>query len=293
MGLSKRAYLKDLYLLTKPGISRMQLITVSIGYILGGIAVFSGSVYGALLLGTFLIASGAGVLNSYYERDVDAKMERTQLRPLPDQRVNAKFAFCFGVFLSILGGFLLYLYVNLITAFLAVVTVALYVYVYTPLKKVTWLNTFVGSFPGAMPILGGWAAATGTLHLEAWILFLILFTWQHPHFYALAIMYKEDYARGGLKMLPVVEPDLKRTNRQIIIYTLLMIMCSVIPFLLRLSGMIYLIGMLIFGGVMLYYSLELSKDKTISAARKLFFSSIIYLPLWFLLILIDFYFRLK
>lgn len=267
----------------------MQLITVMIGYYFASLGtITSWKTVLLLLLGTYLTAAGAGTLNHYMEREIDAKMDRTKTRPLPTGQVKPNTAALLGICLVISGLAILYIYTNLLTTIISFLTVFLYIAIYTPLKQKTWLNTFVGAFPGATPILGGWAAATGTLHPEAWILFLILFTWQHPHFYALAIMYKDDYEKGGLKMLPVVEsPSLDRTIRQTILYTLLMIASSIIPTFLGITGNIYLLGMLAAGAFMLKSALKLAKTKTKPDAKKLFFASIIYLPLWLILIIVD------
>jgi heme o synthase len=209
--------------LTKPRIMSLVLVTASIGYFLGGQGIRSYLQLLLMLTGTAFCCGGAGVLNHYLERDADLRMKRTRGRPLPAGIVAPADALAFGIVLVILGTVLLVWKVNLLTGFLALLTAFLYALVYTPLKRVTWLNTFVGAIPGAIPPMGGWAAATGGLEVGAWILFLILFVWQHPHFYSIAWMYKEDYERGGFKMLPVVEPDGKSTFRQIVIYSVLLI----------------------------------------------------------------------
>ena len=289
MVIKTKSFLSDYYVLTKPGITRMQLITVSIGYFLGGIGLHRLHIFIPLLIGTWCVASGCGALNHYVEQDIDALMDRTKERPLPSKRVPNKHALVLGLLLSCIGVLVHFLYVNNLTAVLSFVTLILYIGVYTPSKRWTWLNTFIGSIPGAIPILGGWAAATNNLALGAWVLFIILFTWQHPHFYALAIMYKDDYKKAKLHMLPVVEPDLKRTIRQTIIYTVLMIVSSIIPLFIELASVIYGVGMLVLGCAMLWYVIKLARYKTSQSARQLFIASIIYLPVWFCLIIIDFY----
>ncbi len=270
----------------------MQIVTVSVGYFIGNMGVFLFQEFFILLLGTILVSSSAGVLNQLIELDLDSKMTRTMTRPLVLKTIPTWHAILMAIAFFSTGVWLLFSYINPLTATIAMLTCFLYVVVYTPLKTKTWLNTFFGSFPGALPILGGWAAATGTLHFEVWPLFLVLFTWQHPHFYALAIMYKEDYSKAGFKMLPVVAPNLESTVRQSLIYTVLMILSSAIPFFLAISGFVYLVGVLMIGFMMFFYAFRLWRSKTLSSARKLFFSSIIYLPLWFLVIIIDFYLRL-
>ncbi len=177
--------------ITKPGILLMVLVTVTVGYVLASpILNFLSLPFLMTLIGTALTAAGAGALNSCIEREPDGKMDRTRFRPMPQKKISPLVATLFGLGLTLCGVFVLQVFVNLLTSFLSLLTVFLYVLVYTPLKKMTWLNTVVGSIPGALPILMGWTAATGTLDLYAWLLFLILFAWQHPHFYAIAWMYK-------------------------------------------------------------------------------------------------------
>lgn len=270
----------------------MNLITVSIGYYLASVGSFYPyPAFGFLLLGTWLVASACGMHNSYFERGIDKKMNRTKNRPLPQHLVSPTVALIIGAVLLLSGVVLHAIYVNVLTAALSFLTWFLYIAVYTPLKTRTWLNTFVGSFPGAIPILGGWTAATGTLDAYALMLFLVLFAWQHPHFYALAIMYKDDYEAGGMKMLPVIDPSGQKTIREIFIYTIIMIVSSILPVMFNLLGYIYLAGIIALGVMMFYFAVKLSQNWTVAQARKLFFSSIIYLPLWFVLIVVDFWVR--
>jgi protoheme IX farnesyltransferase len=177
--------------------------------------------------------------------------------------------------------------VNLLTAFLALLTAFLYVVVYTPLKKITWLNTIIGAIPGALPPLGGWAAVTDSLPLLAWVLFFIVFLWQHPHFYAIAWMYREDYAKAGLKMLPVVEPSGESTFRQIILFTVALIVVSLLPVYLGVSGEIYLVGAVVSGAFYLLSGVKLAQAKSIAAARGVLRTSIWYLPVVLALIALD------
>lgn len=268
----------------------MQLVTVGIGYFVGGMATiptFTALV--PLMLGTWLVASGAGALNHMAESDIDSKMERTKDRPIPSGNINTQSAMIFGAALCVLGVGIHFLYVNQLTALLSALTVFLYVLVYTPLKKRTWLNTLVGAIPGALPLLGGWTAATGTIHPIAWSLFIVLFAWQHPHFYALAIMYEKDYERGGLKMLPVIEEGYSRTARQTLIYTVMMIVASLFTYFVGLMGVIYLVGICLLNVMMTWFAVKMARDSGEKSARKLFFASIIYLPGWFVLIVLDYY----
>lgn len=243
------------------------------------------------LFGMSLVSLGSASLNNYLEKDVDAQMERTKGRPLPTGRISPKAALVYGISMVITGVFVLVFWVNLLTGFLLLLASFLYVLVYTPLKRWSTWNTFVGAIPGAIPAMAGWAAATGEVGAGAWILFFILFTWQHPHFYAIAIMYEDDYRRGGFKMLPVVEPDHKSTYRQIIVYSILLLLVSVLPYSLGLMGSTYLVGAILLGVMMLVAGMVLIASKTLVDARKLFHASLIYLPGLLLLIVVDFSLR--
>ena len=201
--------------------------------------------------------------------------------------INPAHALQFGIILTLLGVTLLYVKINILTAFLSLLTTFLYVLVYTPMKRTSWLNTTVGAVPGAIPVLGGWSAATGHLNFDAGILFLILFIWQHPHFYAIAWMCKDDYKRGGFKMLSVVEPDGKKLFSQIFWYSFVLIPVSMIPYFRGLSGPIYLFGALIASGLLLMVALKLIKTHTYTDARKLLQATVIYLPVLLFLIILD------
>ena len=273
--------------LTKPRIVSMVVLTTALGYFLGGRGIPSCSLLNITLLGTALSCAGAAVLNNFVERDSDSKMNRTKNRPLPLKLLNPGDALVFGILLVLGGTALLVWKINLLTGFLSLLTAFLYVLVYTPLKKITWLNTFIGAIPGALPPMGGWAAATGSVDLGAWILFFILFIWQHPHFYAIAWMCREDYARGGYKMLPVVEPDGASTFRQVLIYSVILLPVSVIPTFMGLAGDYYLFGVLAFGLGMLFYGVKLAQSKGIDDARMLLRASIIYFPVLLVLIVAD------
>tara|TARA_A100001015_G_scaffold297330_1_gene378709 strand:+ start:329 stop:1204 length:876 start_codon:yes stop_codon:yes gene_type:complete len=281
--------IKNYYKMTKPGIVRMTLITVSIGFYLGSMGVFYPyKVYIALLLGTFLVASACGILNSVVESDLDKLMERTKNRPIPQGLIDKKPAIVLAVVFAFFGLLFHFVWVNMVTMLISAITLVLYIFVYTPLKKRTWLNTLVGSIPGALPILGGWTAATNSVDAYAGMLFFVLFAWQQPHFYALAIMYKDDYARGGFKMLPVLDNSGWKTKQQILIYTILMVFVSVFPYMFGLLGEIYCVGVLLIGFSMFYFGIQICREYTFKNAKKLFFSSIIYLPIWFVLMVLDF-----
>lgn len=273
--------------LAKPRIVTMVLVTAAIGFVLGAQGEGSMLVLCFTLIGTAMTAGGASVLNQYLERDCDLRMERTKRRPLPAGVVSPANALGYGLALVLGGVVLLVATVNLLTAFLGLLTAFLYVLVYTPMKRLSWLNTLIGAVPGAIPPLGGWAAATGRLDLGAWVLFGILFLWQHPHFYAIAWMFKEDYARGGFKMLPVIEPDGRSTFRQIVLFALVLIPVSVLPTVIGLSGWFYGTGAVALGVWMLGRCLTLAKSGTLVDARRVLRASIVYLPLLLGLILAD------
>lgn len=273
--------------LTKPRILTMVLVMSAAGFFLGAKSLKPIDTFVIMLLGTALSSGGAAVLNNYIERDSDQKMHRTKTRPLPKGIITPSEALQFGLTLVLMGVTLLAWQVNLLTGFLSLLTVFLYVLVYTPLKRVTWWNTVIGAIPGALPPMGGWTAATGHLDLGAWILFLILFVWQHPHFYAIAWMYKDDYERGGFKMLPVVDPDGRSTFRQVIWFSLALLPVSLLPTFCGMAGMVYGWGIAILGIVMLIIGLNLQKSHSIQDAKRLLRASVIYLPLFFILILCD------
>ena len=265
--------------LTKPRILTMVVLMSAAGYFLGRKTIEPFVTFVAMLVGTGLSSGGAAVLNNYLERDCDVLMNRTKTRALPRNAIDPIHALFYGLTLSLLGVFLLAWQVNVLTAFLSLLTIFLYVLVYTPLKKISWWNTVVGAIPGALPPMGGWAAATNELDLGAWIVFLILFVWQHPHFYAIAWMYKEDYERGGFKMLPVVHPDGVRTFRQIIGFSIVLIPVSLLPFYCGMAGVIYAWGVGIMGIGMLLLGIKLWRTHSVQDARTLLMASVIYLPI--------------
>jgi protoheme IX farnesyltransferase len=240
-----------------------------------------------VLLGTALVCGGTSTLNQVWERDRDARMRRTAQRPLPAGRLGAGEAQLFGVSLAIAGLLELALFVNLLAALVAAATLALYLFVYTPLKTRTWLCTVVGAVPGALPPVIGWAAARGTLDAGGWALFLILFVWQLPHFYAIAWMYRDDYARGGFPMLAVVDPDGIGTGRQIVSWTAALLPASLLPALMRLSGPLYAGGALVLGVAFVVLGLSLAARCNAPRARRVFLWSILYLPALLVLLVVD------
>lgn len=240
-----------------------------------------------VLLGTALIASGTAALNQWYERDADRAMRRTQNRPLPAGRMQPNHALAFGIALAIAGTLELGLGVNWLCSALGVATMAMYLFAYTPLKQKSWWSTTVGAFPGAMPPLIGYAAAANKLTPEALVLGAILFLWQFPHFYAIAWMYREDYSRAGIRMLPVVEPDGESTARQILLFSCLLIPVSLLPKWMGMTGSIYMAGAILLGLLFLYAGIRVSFDRTRVRARKVLLASVLYLPVLYALMVLD------
>ena len=275
------------YELTKPSITFMILISTALGYYIGGNGIANYIHFFFTILGSCLISSGSGALNHFAEADSDKIMRRTNLRPIPAGLISAENAMLFGIALILSGSAILYWIINPLTCLLALITSLMYLFIYTPLKKLTWLNTSVGAIPGSIPPIGGWVAATGRLDPEAWILFAILFFWQHPHFYAIALMFKDDYKKAGLKMLPVMEPDGSRTNRQIIWHSFLLIPVSVVPVYIGILGMIYFWSAIILGVGYLISGFTLAKQYSVDNARFVLRVSVFYLPILFLTIIID------
>jgi protoheme IX farnesyltransferase len=277
--------------LTKPRILVMVLVTTTLGFLLGS----AGQVSFALLLLTLLgvggATGGAAVLNNYLERDLDAKMLRTRERVLPAGLIEPGRALTFGVGLVIAGVLLLACAVNLLAGFLVLLAAFLYVLVYTPLKRITWWNTTFGAIPGAIPPMAGWAAATGHIGPGAWALFAILFAWQHPHFFAIAWMYREDYRAAGFKMLPVIEPSGRQTVRLTLGFSLVLLCVSLTPALIGMAGWLYFSGTLLSGLLMLGVAANFAREHSVSNARRLLKASILYLPLLLLFIIVDTGFR--
>ncbi len=273
--------------LTKPRIVSLVMVTSALGFYLGGQGIHDVARFIALLTGVALTCGGSSALNQYLEREFDAKMLRTRNRPIPSGVIPPAHALNFGIALTLLGIFVLYVKVNILTAFLSLLTSFLYIMVYTPMKRVSWLNTTVGAFPGAIPPLGGWAAATGHLSFSAGILFLILFLWQHPHFYSIAWLLKDDYKRAGFKMLPVVEPDGKRMFAHILSFSWMLLFVSLVPSVIGLSGRIYAAGAFAAGIALWWVGRKLTLTGSMSDAKNLLKASVFYLPVLFALIVID------
>ena len=275
--------------LTKPRITCFILMSTGIGFLC---ATHLGSTWTWVsllhtLMGTALIASGTAALNQWYEREADAKMARTKARPIPSGRVAAARAGWFGLCLSAAGFAELWWGANPLAGVLGLFTLLSYLFLYTPLKQRSPHSTTVGAIPGAMPPLIGYAASSGTLTWEAWILYAILFLWQFPHFYAIAWMYREDYARAGIRMLPVVEPDGDSTARRIVLFSLALVPISLLPKFAAMAGNLYLFGALALGLVFLYAGVRAVSDRTIPRARQVLLASVVYLPLLYGLLVLD------
>lgn len=279
--------MRDYIELTKPRVTWLILVSTAVGFWFGARDGVAWAVLLHAILGTALIASGTFTLNQWYEREADALMRRTRLRPIPTGRVSARSAFIFGLILSAAGFAQLYWGANPLTAWLGLFTELSYLLLYTPLKQRSWLSTSVGAVPGAMPPLLGYAAAAGELTLEAFILYAILFLWQYPHFYSIAWMYRDDYARAGIRMLPVVEPDGHSTARQICAALLLLIPVSLLPSLLSMAGPLYAAGALLLGGFFFLAGWRVARDRTLARARAVLLASVVYLPLLYGLLLLD------
>lgn len=273
--------------LIKARLTFLVLLTTLVGFYLGWRGVMNYALMIHALLGTTLLASGASALNQLLEREHDARMPRTEDRPLPSGKLRPNAVLIFGVMVSVIGMVYLALAVNLLTALLGLITIASYVFIYTPLKRVTSLNTAIGAIPGALPPLMGWTAARGQITAEGWALFAILFFWQLPHFLAIAWIYREEYAKAGFVMLPVVDPEGHRTGRQALSHTLGLLPVSLCPFLFGVVGPIYCIGAFALGCVFIWCALQFARQLSVSAARRLFFASILYLPVLLGLMVLD------
>jgi protoheme IX farnesyltransferase len=239
------------------------------------------------MVGTALVAGGASALNQLWERDTDRLMRRTRRRPLPDARLPPQDALWFGIALAAVGIAELAIGVNRLTALMAALTLASYVFLYTPLKLRTPLSTIVGAIPGALPAVIGWTAATDSVSAGGWVLFGIVFMWQMPHFLAIAWMFRDDYANAGIPLLPVVQPDGRTTGHQTVLYSAGLIPVSLLPLAVGLASAYYLVFALTLGAILLVLSLEFARSRSMPAARRLFYGTILYLPLLWAVLLAD------
>jgi heme o synthase len=278
MALSSKSRAGAYVALTKPDVSFLVLITTAAGYYMGARGPVNLPHMLQTVFATMLIAAGTAALNHYIERESDRYMRRTAMRPLPSGVLQPVQALVFGVILCVAGAVALYYVAGWIAALLGVVTCLGYLFGYTPLKKRTVWATFIGAFPGAIPPMIGWVAATGSLDRGAWLLFGILFLWQFPHFHAIAWMYREDYARAGIQMLPVVDPEGKRTFRQIIWTAVGLIGVSLLPSVVGLAGMMYFFGALVVSLGLLQVCVWAASVRTNVRAKWLMHATVIHIP---------------
>ena len=275
----------DYWTMTKPEVNFLVVITCLAGFCLGSPGHVDVRLLLNTLFGAFLVASGTATLNEYLERSYDARMRRTASRPLPAGRVRPAEGLAFGLLLSAGGGIYLDLAANRLACLIALLTLVIYLGVYTPLKRKTPLCTVVGAFPGALPPLIGWAAARGSLSFEAWILCAILFLWQFPHFSAIAWLYRQDYARAGYVMLPPADRNGRFMATQVVGFSLLLMLVSLIPALTGHAGGYYLAGAVALGLAYLYFGARLALSRSGASARRVVLASVVYLPLVYVLLI--------
>jgi protoheme IX farnesyltransferase len=283
---SSRA-IADYVALTKPRLNVLVIATSASAYYLASDSAPAVGPLAQAAIGTALVAGGAATLNQVYERDIDAVMIRTRLRPLPDRRVTVEDAQWFGVALAVAGLALLGLTANLLAAVFALATLVIYLAVYTPLKRRSPIATLIGAVPGALPTLIGWTAGHGSVSAGGWTLFAIVFLWQIPHFMAIAWMYRDDYSRARLPMLPVIEPDGRRTGRQAVLYSAALLPISLAPTLAGVAGTLYFWIAMALGLALLYLAVRFASARSEPAARALFYGSITYLPLIWVAMIAD------
>jgi protoheme IX farnesyltransferase len=281
------ARLSDYLALTKPRVTSLVMMTTAAGFYLGSSSPLDLLLLLNTLWGAGLVAAGTSALNQYVEREADGRMLRTRARPLPAGRLAPGRAMWFAVAISVVGLLHLILFVNMLTAIVVGVTLVSYIFIYTPLKRHTSLATLIGAVPGALPPLAGWTAASGEMSAGGLALFGILFMWQLPHSLAIAWMYRDDYARGGFRLLPVVDPEGRSTERQIIGQSLALLPVSLFPAVLGIVGEVYFYGALALGFGLVAVALSIPLRRTTKAARRLVLASVLYLPLLLSLMVLD------
>jgi heme o synthase len=280
-----RSRAADYVTLAKPRLNMLVVASTLAGYVMGDGEMANAGRVMAMVIGTGLVAGGASAFNQVYERQTDALMRRTRLRPMADGRLIARDALIYAAVLSLGGLGVLALFVNALSSAVALATLISYAAIYTPLKLRTSFATVIGAIPGALPAVIGWAAATNGLSQGAWILFGIMFLWQLPHFLAIAWMYREDYARAGFPMLPVIEPDGRSTARQSVLYAAALLPLSLAPTLVGITNTFYFVAALALTLAFVGLTLRFAKTRSGADARRVFFGSILYLPiLWILMI---------
>ena len=271
--------------LAKPRVVSMVLVATAAGFYLGEIHSFDYLLALQLMIGTALAAGGTLALNEYFERDLDVKMARTRMRPLPDRRLTPAQALIFGVVTMVAGLAYLWLAVDALATLVTAAIAVLYLGAYTPLKRVSAICTVVGAIPGAMPPLAGWAAARGTLSVEPLVLFAIMYLWQLPHTLAIAELYRNDYARAGIRLLSIDDP--RATGRQVVSNSLALLAVGMLPTILGFAGLTYFLVAIVAGTIMLGYGVRLAAAPGRAAARRLLMASLIYLPVVLLVMVLD------
>jgi protoheme IX farnesyltransferase len=266
---------RDYVALAKPRLNLLVVASTLVGYAMAPGEPLGVLPVAGLLLGTGLVAGGASAFNQVLERDLDALMRRTRTRPLPDQRLQPLEGVLFGAALTLIGVLMIVAASNLLAGAVALATLVFYAAIYTPLKRRSSFGTVIGAIPGALPPLIGWAAVTNGISAEAWTLFGIMFLWQLPHFLAIAWMYREDYARAGFPMLPVLEPDGRSTGRQSFLYAAALLPVSLAPTAMRMTGDLYLSGALVLGVAFAWLTFTFARTRSVQDARRVFFASII------------------
>ena len=284
--LTRFSKVSDYFCLIKPEVTFLVLIATGLGSFMAAESLNLWVLFHTLL-GTALVAGGTATLNHYMERSHDGKMRRTASRPLPSGRLTPEEVFRFGVILSFAGVVYLALLINILTSLIGLATLLSYLFVYTPLNRRTTLCTLIGAFPGAAPALMGWAAVRNNLGIEAWALYAILFIWQFPHFLSIAWMYREDYARAGMLMLPACDPKGNAAFRQILGYSLALIPVSLLPVFLGMTGNIYLLLALVSGLGFFYFAYQASLHRSKHQAKVLLHATVIYLPIVYLVMVLD------
>lgn len=280
--------LRDYYELTKPGITLSVVASMLIGFIMGAAGSLDYLLMAHAILGTYLIAAGTSAHNMFLERGLDGLMHRTSSRPLPDSRISAQNGFIFSTVLIFAGLAYLMAMVNVVAGIVSLATTIIYLFAYTPLKRISALNVFVGAVPGALPVIGGWAASTGTIFEHGmWILFGIVFCWQVPHVIAIAWVCRKDYEHAGFKMLPKNDPKGLKASTWVILPMLILFPTIYKLFAMDLVSWIYLIGSLLTTAVFLYYGIKFAADRSIATAKGVMFSSFAYLPLIWIFIFLD------
>ena len=276
---ARSGFIRDLVELVKARLTLLVLLTTAVGFYLGADSPINFAALLHTVFGTAAAAAGAAALNQWWEYKLDALMHRTRSRPVPARRMRPRDAVILGAALSIFGVIYLAFVCNALSAALAAITIIIYIFAYTPLKRVSTFNTALGAVPGALPPMIGWAAARGTLNAGAWMLFAILFFWQLPHFFAIAWMYRDDYARAGFQMISSDDRTGERSASQSVFFCMLLFVVAGLPAFLGIATVFYLLAELVLGGVFIAVAMRFLKTRATSDARRLFITSIIYLPL--------------